>query len=62
MTRIQNWTTCKAPSWSISSDDGLLQVRAMLDVSSPVEVILDSGADVRIAKELFQCWYRGWAA
>ena len=42
-----DWTLCNSPSWSISSnDDDLPQVRAMLDATSPVEIILDSGADV----------------
>ena len=42
-----DWTLCTSPSWSISSnDDDLPQVRAMVDTTSPVEIILDSGADV----------------
>ena len=42
-----DWTLCDSPSWSISSnDDDLPQVRAMVDSTSPVEIILDSGADV----------------
>ena len=42
-----DWTLCNSPSWSISSnDDDLPQVRAMVDATAPVEIILDSGADV----------------
>ena len=42
-----DWTLCNSPSWSISSnDDDLPRVRAMVDATSPVEIILDSGADV----------------
>lgn len=42
-----DWTLCNSPSWSISSNDhDLPQVRAMVDATSPVEIILDSGADV----------------
>lgn len=34
-----DWTLCNSPSWSP-------RVRALVDATSPVEVILDSGADV----------------
>ena len=34
-----DWTLCNSPSWSP-------RVRALVDAASPVEIILDSGADV----------------
>ena len=43
----EDWTLCNSPTWSLSScDEYLPQVRVMVDASTPVEIILDSGADV----------------
>ena len=43
----EDWTLCNSPTRSLSSsDDNLPQVRVMVDASTPVEIILDSGADV----------------
>ena len=43
----EDWTVCKLFPWSISSnDDDLPQVPAMVDATSPVEIMRDSGADV----------------
>ena len=43
----EDWTLCNSPTWSLSSsDDSLPQVRAMVDASTPVEIILDPGAGV----------------
>ena len=43
----EDWTLWKSPTWSLSScDENLPQVRVMVDAPTPVEIILDSGADV----------------
>ena len=60
-----DWTLCNSPSWSISSNDGdLPQVRAMVDATSPVEIILDSGADISALpmQDLWQRWCGSWTA
>ena len=43
----EDWTFCNSPTWSLSSrDENLPQVRVTVDASTPVEIILNSGADV----------------
>ncbi len=43
----EDWTLCKSPTRSLSScGENLPQVRVMADASTPVEIILDSGADI----------------